>query len=150
MSAKTVVSGNFDKHQALIHTPLKEVHPTLVFIELRAAYDVGLLLTSYSQVFAGCEVPQHNARFPELEPRRDFDPSRLHLCGRGHWDVTDFLCVVNLRPFAFVDNQQPVKSGTVLKWLQSLLCFGTFKASYFIEMKLKLPAGQDLCDLVVG
>ena len=52
---------------------------------------LGCSASPYSKVLAGCDVPQDNSRFPELEPYRDLDPSRIVLHGRGHWDVTDFL-----------------------------------------------------------
>ena len=52
---------------------------------------LGCSASPYSKVFAGCNVPQDNSRYPELEPYRDLDPSRIVLHGRGHWDVTEFL-----------------------------------------------------------
>ena len=52
---------------------------------------LGCSASPYSKVFTGYEITKDNTQFPELEPYRDLDPSRLLLFGRGHWDVTDFL-----------------------------------------------------------
>ena len=53
---------------------------------------LGCSASPYSRVFTGYDVAKDNTQYPELEPYRDLDPSRLFLFGRGHWDVTEFLC----------------------------------------------------------
>ena len=52
---------------------------------------LGCSASPYSKTFSGYEVTKDNTLFPELEPYRDLDRSRLVLFGRGHWDVTPFL-----------------------------------------------------------
>ena len=51
----------------------------------------GMSSTPYSRDYAGMEVPCDNSRYPELEPYRKMDPSRIKISGTGHWDVTDLL-----------------------------------------------------------
>ena len=44
---------------------------------------LGCSASPYSRVFTGYDVAKDNSQFPELEPYRDLDPSRLFLFGRG-------------------------------------------------------------------
>ena len=37
----------------------------------------------YGRSFQGFEVPRDSSRFPELQPDRDLDPSRLKLPGQN-------------------------------------------------------------------
>ena len=54
---------------------------------------LGCSASPYSKVFTGYDVAKdNNTVYPELEPYRDLDPSRLFLSGKGHWDITEFLC----------------------------------------------------------
>ena len=51
---------------------------------------LGCSASPYSKMIVGHDVLQDNSRFPELEPYRDLDPSRIVLHGRGHWNMMDF------------------------------------------------------------
>ena len=52
---------------------------------------LGCSASPYSKVFTGYDVTKDRSLYPELEPYRDLDPSRLLLYGKGQWDITDFL-----------------------------------------------------------
>jgi len=51
----------------------------------------GCSANPYDRSFQGFQVPRDEERFPELQPYRDLDPSRLKLSGTGHWDASSFL-----------------------------------------------------------
>eukprot|EP00435_Cladocopium_sp_Y103_P021911 s4510_g5.t1 len=51
----------------------------------------GASANPYDRSFQGFEVPRDESRYPELEPYRDLDPSRLRLSGTGSWDISSFL-----------------------------------------------------------
>jgi len=45
----------------------------------------------YDRSFQSFEVPRNEPRYPELQPYRDLDPSRLKVSGKAQWDVSEFL-----------------------------------------------------------
>eukprot|EP00435_Cladocopium_sp_Y103_P040712 s1882_g11.t1 len=51
----------------------------------------GASANPYDRSFQGFEVPRDESLYPELEPYRDLDPSRLRLSGTGSWDISSFL-----------------------------------------------------------
>ena len=51
----------------------------------------GCSANPYDRSFQGFQVPRDEEKFPELQPYRDLDPSRLKLSGTGHWDASSFL-----------------------------------------------------------
>jgi hypothetical protein len=51
----------------------------------------GCTSNPYDRAFQGYQAGFDADRFPELQPYRDLDPSRLRLSGEGHWDITQYL-----------------------------------------------------------
>ena len=51
----------------------------------------GCTSNPYDRAFQGYQAGFNAERFPELQPYRDLDPSRLRLSGEGHWDITQYL-----------------------------------------------------------
>lgn len=51
----------------------------------------GCTSNPYDRAFQGYQSGFNAERFPELQPYRDLDPSRLKLSGQGHWDITPYL-----------------------------------------------------------
>ena len=51
----------------------------------------GCTSNPYDRAFQGYQAGFNAERFPELQPYRDLDPSRLKLSGEGHWDITPYL-----------------------------------------------------------
>eukprot|EP00435_Cladocopium_sp_Y103_P021725 s1085_g5.t1 len=45
----------------------------------------------YDRSFQGFEVPRRESRYPELQPCRDLEPSRLKVSGKAQWDISDCL-----------------------------------------------------------
>ena len=101
---------------------------------------LGCSASPYSKAFSGYEVTKNNTTFPELEPYRDLDPSRLVLAGKGHWDVTDFLSdqlvMAYREPESIKVDRTPLLSGSTPSFVMmpqllfSWLISGTVKVSY--------------------
>ena len=67
----------------------------------------------YEKIYPGHDVPMNNSLFPELEPYKSLDASRLKVVGRGNFDATEFLspelCMAYRFPDSLLLDRQPAE-----------------------------------------
>ena len=67
----------------------------------------------YEKIYPGHEVPMDNSLFPELEPYKSLNASRLKVVGRGNFDATEFLspelCMAYRFPDSLLLDRQPAE-----------------------------------------